>query len=204
MPGEMLQLFLKSGGFGVFVDGRRGARSFVTAATNACGDLSYVYRIVLALCRFDKYVDDARKRSLKYAINFVQKDDDTYTVRKITDIWETKKRAAPYIFAFYSVITKTFPPAESATSVGTRQTFTEVVRALVEVASDQRRLTELAGTAAYAADILNKRAKHVRTRDFTSIKPLKPPISQFSNEEQQLLQAVEPDRLTEKELGIRT
>ena len=103
---EMLTLFTTCGGFGVFVRDR-GAKGLLSQAKRANRELGYVYRIVLFLCRYKRYIRDDARFDIDSAKRFVEmvahEDRDTYGLSKISKIWEQYKQAAPYIFAFYRI-----------------------------------------------------------------------------------------------------
>src|SRR5262249_50035028 len=164
----MLWIFMKSGGFGGFVQGR-GARGFLSAAKRANRELGYVYRIVVFLCRYKKHIGNGPKFDIDTAKRFVELNDhehgSTYGLSKISKIWEKYKQAAPYIFAFYGYFSSALERAKSPH---------EAVDFLEKLASNKTRLARIMGRAAYVADVLHERARNVRLRDFKQITRVEP------------------------------
>jgi hypothetical protein len=180
----MLALFSAIGGFGVYVQGR-GAKGLLSQAKKTNRKLGYVYRIVAYLCRYKQHIGDDRKFDIESAKYFVEKDEheaDTWHLSQISKIWEQYKQAAPYIFAFYRFFSSQLPRAKSPN---------QVIDFLDKVASNQRRLTRLIGRAAYAADILEKRARNVRLRDFKQIRRVTPALPDFRPEERQIIKSID-------------
>jgi hypothetical protein len=62
----MLLLFMESGGFGLFVQGR-GATGLLSKAKHENRVLGYVYRIVLFLCRCKKHIGDPARFDIETA-----------------------------------------------------------------------------------------------------------------------------------------
>jgi hypothetical protein len=181
----MLWLFMKSGGFGMFVRGR-GARALLSDAKKANRELGYVYRIVLFLCRYKKHISEEVKFDIETAKQFVAKNmhegDSTYGLSKISKIWEKYKQAAPYVFAFYGYCALAL---KRTTSPG------QVVDFLEKLASSQPRLNKIMGRAAYAADILDQRARGVRLSDFRQIPRVEPPLSPFQSVELAIINSID-------------
>jgi hypothetical protein len=169
----MLSLFTITGGFGSLVQ-CRGAQGLLAAAKRTNRELGYVYRIVLFLCRYKKHISDPAKFDIETAKHFVAKNmhdgDRTYGLSKISKIWEKYKQAAPYIFALYPYFSAALERTNSPS---------EVVDFLEKLSSNQQRLARIIGRAAYAADILEDRARGVRLRDFKQIARVEPPLPRF-------------------------
>jgi hypothetical protein len=180
----MLALFTATGGFGAYVRGR-GAKGLLSQAKKANRKLGYVYRIVAYLCRYKQHIGNDRQFDIESAKYFVEKydhEDNTYKASKISKIWEEYKQAAPYIFAFYWFLSSQLPRAKSPN---------QVIDFLDKVASNQRRLTRLIGRAAYAADILKKRARNVRLRDFERIRRVTPALRPFGPAELEIIESID-------------
>jgi hypothetical protein len=182
----MLSLFMSSGGFGLFVQGR-GARGLLSSAKGANRKLGYVYRIVLFLCRYKQHIGADAKFNIDTAKRFVElnahEGNSTYGLSKISKIWEKYKQAAPYIFAFYRYFSRTLERTKLPN---------EVVDFLEGFSSDQLRLARILGRAAYATDILGQRARGVRLRDFKQIARMEPPFPPFQQEELAIIESIDP------------
>jgi hypothetical protein len=182
----MLSLFMSSGGFGLFVQGR-GARGLLSSAKGANRNLGYVYRIVLFLCRYKKHIGGDGKFDIDTAKRFVAKNmhegDKTYGSSAISKAWEKYKQAAPYVFAFYGYFSSALERTKSPN---------EVVVFLEKLSSNQPRLARIIGHAAYAAEILDARARGVRLRDFKQIARVEPPLPAFVSVELAIIDSIDP------------
>jgi hypothetical protein len=172
---EMTKLFKARGGFRVFLLAH-GAHDLYYRAQQSQRDLRYVYWIVDYLCRYkEKYVSDDDKLDIETAKRFIDQcapeGKATYGESKIEKIWLTYKDAAPYIFAFYGILSRGLKRKASPD---------EVMEFITKLASDGPRLKQLIGKAAYAADILNGLAFDVRINDFKNCKRAVPPLRPFN------------------------
>jgi hypothetical protein len=181
----MLALFRLCGGFGVFVQSR-GAKGLLSNAKRVNRELGYVYRIVLFLCRYKKHIGGDGKFDIDTAKRFVAKNmhegDKTYGLSAISKEWEKYKQAAPYIFAFYGYFSSALERTKSPN---------EVVNFLEKLSSNQQRLARIIGHAAYAAEILDARARRVRLRDFTQIARVEPPLPAFAPVEVAIIDSID-------------
>jgi hypothetical protein len=181
----MFAVFTTTGSFGALVEGR-GSRALLSAAKHASRELSYVYQIVSFLCRHKKYIGGGVKFDIETAKVFVAKNmhegDGTYRVSKISKIWEKYKQAAPFIFAFYGYFSS---PLKRTKSPG------QIIDFLEKLASKQPRLTAIIGRAAYAADIIDQRARGVRLGDFKCLARVEPPLRPFDQEERAIYNSID-------------
>jgi hypothetical protein len=190
----MFQLFMSSGGFGLFIESPRGVRSLLSRVKKVRKQLWCVYQITHYLCRYEKYFSDGPKSTIDYAKLFVEKKRDVngkvYSLRSITDFWELNKQAAPYVYAFYPIF-----------SFGVRRirSIAEATGALERLAANQEGLNRLLGRAAYAAAILNGKARNVREKDFRNVARIEPQLVPFDSDEAQIIEAIEPSQLSEKD-----
>jgi hypothetical protein len=171
---EMRKLFEARGGFRVFLLAH-GAHDLYERARQSQRELRYVYWIVDYLCRCKKYVSDGDKLDIETAKQFVAQcapeRENTFGLSKIEKIWLTYKDAAPYIFAFYGILSRGLKQKASPD---------EVMEFIAKLASDGPRLKKLIGRAAYAADILNGLAFDVRINDFKNSERAVPPLHSFN------------------------
>ena len=103
--GGLYSLFLKSGGFALFLKSPRGARRWLPRMKKATTQLAYVHEIVNYLCRSEQSGGGQDKFNIECAKKFIQKTDKRPELEKLKprtlgDYWEKHKQAAPYIFAF--------------------------------------------------------------------------------------------------------
>jgi hypothetical protein len=171
---EMRKLFEARGGFRVFLLAH-GAHDLYERARQSQRELRYVYWIVDYLCRCKKYVSDGDKLDIETAKQFVAQcapeRENTFGLSKIEKIWLTYKDAAPYIFAFYGILSR---------GLKQKASLDEVMEFIAKLASDGPRLKKLIGRAAYAADILNGLAFDVRINDFKNSERAVPPLHSFN------------------------
>jgi hypothetical protein len=192
---QMFKLFMSSGGFGLFIESPRGVRSLLSRAKEARRQLWCVYKITDYLCRYEKYFSDRSKSTIECAKRFVGKardeNDKEYSLRNITKFWELNKQAAPYVYAFYPTF-----------SFGVRRirSIAEATDALERLAANQEVLNRLLGRAAYAAAILNGKARDVREKDFRSVARIEPQLVPFNSDEAQIIDAIDPSQLSEKDV----
>ncbi len=191
---QMFKLFMSSGGFGLFIESPRGVRSLLSRAKEARKQLWCVYQITDYLCRYEKYFGGGSKSTIECAKRFVEKARDEngkeYSLRNITKFWELNKQAAPYVYAFYPTF-----------SFGVRRirSIAEATDALERLAANQEVLNRLLGRAAYAAAILNRKARDVREKDFRNVVRIEPKLVPFGSDEAQIIEAIEPSQLSEKD-----
>jgi hypothetical protein len=181
----MLALFQLSGGFGVFVQSR-GAKGLLAQAKRASSDLRCVYRIVNYMCRYEKYLGNADDNfTIESAKEFVRKHfrEKNKGSSKISKIWEKYKTASPHIFAIYP----------TWRVLQRMKTFHNVVDACERLATDKKRLEKLMGRAAYAADVMNRKARNVRVSDFTAIRRVAPPLLCLTNRELDVIATIDRD-----------
>ena len=138
------------------------------------GKLRYVYLISEYLCRCEKSEMTDEKSTIECAKRFVEKVDASIKLRLISKVWEQNKQAAPYVQAFYQLYSSTLVPATS---------IDQLVEALEEVAGDQIACNKMLGEAAYTADILAKKARDVRQKDFEHVKRAEPQVLVFTPNE---------------------
>jgi hypothetical protein len=188
---KMFNRFMESGGFRVFLESRRGARGFSSRARDADKKLNCVYKMMLYLCRYNKHINDRSKLTLEYAEHFLFEESKLFTVKTIEHIWLNNKQAAPYIFAFHP----TFSPV-----VAQVNTIGELVDALEPIAKNQSRISKLLGAAAHAADVLvGMKVRDVRKSDFREVTQVEPQLADFSDDEMQIINRLDPDRLSDKD-----
>ncbi len=171
---QMLSLVRECGGFSGGLRGP-GARALLRRAKKSVKELQYVYLITQFMCRYHKYQPDGEKFQIESAKLFVEQNflRGLYGASKISKVWEKNKRAAPYIFASFSMVR----------ALSRMKTVEEVIDGLKRVTSNQQRLTRFVGIAAYAADILALQAHNIRVLDFRNITRVAPPLRQFDEEE---------------------
>ena len=179
----MVSLFVKSGSFGLFLKSPRGARGWLSRMRRSTQELFYVRQIVEYLCRGVQSHVDEKKRTIECAKIFVENTDRKLTKRTLGKYWEDNKQAAPYTFAFYEFLVSTVNQAVS---------IDQFVDTLEQLAKDQKRLDQLLGHAAYAADIVANQARKVRVRDFMEVKREPPQLPTFTEDEIQIISAIDP------------
>jgi hypothetical protein len=133
------------------------------------------------------------KFNIECAKKFVQKMDEGQKERKertLSKYWETNKKAASYIFAFYEFCVST---VEQSSSID------QFVDALAQLAKDQERLNQLLGHAAYSADTLAKQARNVRQRDFKGVQRVEPQLADFTADELEIISVIDAERPMSKE-----
>jgi hypothetical protein len=164
----------------------RGSYDLYNDARMAERELHYVYLIVSYLCRCKKYGHDTSKFNIETAKEFIAQwapdGKNTYGVSKIEKIWLQYKNAAPYIFAFYGYL------RGLRREVGSPRL---VLASLEKFASNEPRLKRLIGRAAYATDILNELARHVRISDFNDIARAEPQLRKFSTMEKDVIDSID-------------
>jgi hypothetical protein len=189
----LLLLFLQSGGFGRFLKGPRGGRRWLKKIKTSIERLMYVRAIVSYLCRYEISGMDKTKFNIECAKNYIEKTDEELKARTFGKYWEQSKQAAPYIFAFYPLLTSIFAGSNS---------IDQFVDALEQLAKNDQQLNQLLGEAAYAADTLaSSRARRVRQGDFKGVKRMEPQLAAFIADEVQIIGAVDARRpLSKKDL----
>ena len=75
----------------------------------------------------------------------------------------------------------------------------EATDALERLAANQEVLNRLLGRAAYAAAILNKKARDVREKDFRNVTCIEPQLVPFNSAEAQIIETIDPSQLSEKD-----
>lgn len=184
---EMVKLFEARGGFRVFLL-MHGAHDLYERARKAERKLRFVYWIVDYLCRGKKYVFDDDKLNIETAKQFIFKNQRAakgkraYGLSQIEKIWLTYKDAAPYIFAFYGILSRGLKQKVSPD---------EVMEFIAKLASDGPRLKKLIGRAAYAAYILNGLAFDVRINDFKNGKRAEPPLRSINTIEKARINSID-------------
>jgi hypothetical protein len=188
---QILSLFMATGGFGAFLERSREATGFLKMARKKDKQLKYVHQIVSYLCRLKIYNMDISHFNLKHAKCFVQQIDPTFKVRTIEKYWETNKQAAPYIFAFFN---------ELSISVAKAESIRDVVNSFQQLVADQKRMKELFGAAAYAADVLvDTKVRNVRQKDFSQVGRIPPHLPPFAPDELAILSMIDPHQLSAKD-----
>ena len=184
----MLALFMEGGGFASCFKGW-GAKSLLYDVKGASRELGYVCRIVDFMCRYSKrpgVAENDPNFTIESAKSFVamwaHEDETTYGKSKIAKIWEQYKNAAPYIFAFYRFLSFRLNKANSPD---------EIVDWLEKLASDQERLIQLLGRAAYASDVLSGKARNVRQSDFKNIERVAPSMRPFNEQELDVISSID-------------
>jgi len=170
----MLRLFSARGGFRVYVMAEKGLHIY-NRAQRAERELHYVYWIVDYLCRYQKYVGGTQKFDIETAKQFLTQcaPAGTYSKSKIEKIWLNYKDSAPYIFAFYPFLSRPLKQEPGSPE--------KVLYFIEKLASKKKRLVQLLGRAAYAADILDGLAHDVRINDFKNIERVEPPVRPFTS-----------------------
>jgi hypothetical protein len=179
----MLALFQLCGGFGVFVQSR-GAKGLLAQAKRASTDLRCVYRIVNYMCRYQKYCGTADDNfTIESAKEFVRNhfSEEKKGSSKISKIWEEYKTASPHIFAIYP----------TWRLLQRMKTFDDVVDACQWLATDKKHLEKLIGRAAYAADVMNRKARNVRISDFKAVHRVAPPLLCFTQRELNVIATID-------------
>jgi hypothetical protein len=169
------ELLAARGGVGGFA-WTRGSYDLYQEAQKATRALKYVYWTVNYLCRCKKYDVDASKFNIESSKVFLNKwapEKRPYSASKIEKAWLKYKDAAPYIFAFYGYL------RGLRRNVGSPL---QVLAAIESLASNEQRLKQLIGRAAYAADILNELAHDVRLSDFNEIVREEPRLRPFTEQ----------------------
>jgi hypothetical protein len=178
-----LALFQLCGGFGVLVQSR-GAKGLLAQAKRASTDLRCVYRIVSYMCRYEKYLGNADDNfTIESAKEFVRKHfgEEKKGSSTISKIWERYKTASPHIFAIYP----------SWKFLQRMKTFHEVVDACQWLVTDKKHLEKLIGRAAYAADVMNRKARNIRISDFKAVNRVAPPLLCFTKRELNVIASID-------------
>lgn len=187
---ELLGIFWKSDGFGLFLQSPRSPKRWLSRLQKAEKTAALMYEIILYLCRYHEYGDDPKRGGVEYAKAFVAPRSDVKP-RTLGQYWEINKQAAPYIFAFYKPL---FQVAKEASSV------TELVDFFSEMSANQSRLDRLLGNAAYAADVLvGLKVRNVRKKDFEAVRRVKPKLAPFSEQERHAITDIDIRALSEKD-----
>jgi hypothetical protein len=190
----LMTKIMLSGGFLDVTDGRSG-RSIKNAAKKSLRALDCVYEITSFMCRYHKqFGREGPKFSLTHAKHFAvanyrrkaahrdSEPHDLWQFSKVSQVWERYKDAAPYIFATPRYLRRSL---ERATS--TRQ----LLDALAKVASSPMAVRTFIGKAAYAADVLAKRAHQVRVSDFDGVSRIEPKSKAFGPEEISIIENID-------------
>jgi hypothetical protein len=180
---EMFALFMIGGGFGVFVRGR-GARAILSQAKAASEDLRCVHRIVKYMCRYHKYGNtNSDKFAIESAKEFVLKyfKETGKGSSKISKIWEKYKTASPHIFSIYPIWGR----------LKRKRNFDGLASDCRWLCADKRRLEKLIGRAAYAADVMNLRARDVRVSDFKGVPRIAPRLLPFTEQELKIIEEID-------------
>jgi hypothetical protein len=172
--------------------------SLFREACDSQTDLHYVYQLVRYMCRCEQ--DHCRTAQQKRigAAKFVLSKQSNSTliygsVSEIDKIWSMYKDAAPYIFAFFPYLQKSF-------GKDNRPSPDQFMRFVKALARNPTRLNRILGRAAYAADVLSKRGiQGVRMSDFENIAQIRFSLPKFSEEEAKLIDKYDPTRLTKRE-----
>ena len=188
---DLMELFLRSGGFGAFLNTRRGAVGFLARARKKEKELKYVHEIVAYLCRHRLHGLDGRMFTLEYAKRFVQQLEPIYQVRTVSKYWESNKQAAPYTFGFL---------AEFSTAVAKARSVGELILGLEQLAGNRELMKKLAGAAAHGADVLQAAARNVRVKDFKRVDRVMPMLSPFGDAEVALLNNIDVHALPKSDL----
>jgi hypothetical protein len=183
----MFALFMTTGGFGSLIQGR-GPNAILRSARQAKREMGYVYRIVRFLCQYRRYEKDTdSKFSIDTAKRFLElnchEGAKTFGLSKISKIWEKNRQAAPYMFAFYRYLSR---------ALGRAKSVNDAVDFLVKLSSNPKHLAKILGWAAYAADVLEARARRVRVGDFKQIPRVEPPLPRFQPDELDIIKSINP------------
>jgi hypothetical protein len=185
----LLSLFAVTGSFGALINAR-GARQLISAARRRKTRFDYVYHTVMFLCRYyEQFGEDGEKFHIEAAKNFVEADDSlrpakTPRRKTIAKAWEQYKQAAPYIVAFYFLISRGLEHTRSPD---------EVVAWIEKYTASERRLRHTLGKAAYVADILHKtKVRDIRTKDFRSVPRRRLSVTPFDKTELDLIESYDP------------
>jgi hypothetical protein len=182
---QMFRLWLKCDGFSACFQ-RRGGKALLCRAQKANRELQCVFRIVDYMCRYARWRGEQKNdpnftiQSAKY---FVEKfyEEEGMGESKISKIWEKYKQAAPCIFAADMFVVH-------LVNISTIQ---ELIDPLQKIARDQACLTRFIGEAAYAADVLSRKAHNIRCRDFRNITRVTPKIRPFSEDELMVIDSID-------------
>jgi hypothetical protein len=182
---QMFLLWLKCDGFSACFQ-RWGGKALLSRAQKANRELQCVFRIVDYMCRYACWRGEHKNdpnftiQSAKY---FVEKfyQEEGMGESKISKIWEKYKQAAPYIFAADMFVVH-------LVNISTIQ---ELIDALQKIARDQACLTRFIGEAAYAADVLSRKARNIRRRDFRNITRVTPKIRPFSEDQLMVIDSID-------------
>jgi hypothetical protein len=96
-----------------------------------------------------------------FIAQYAPKGKTSMGVSKIEKIWLKYKDAAPYIYAFYPIVSRALKRDTKYPE--------NILLFLQALSGNEARLHKLIGRAAYASDVLHGIARNVRTRDFTGI-----------------------------------
>ena len=161
-------------------------------------DLHYVYQLVRYMCRCEQdHCRTAQQKSIGAAKSILSKQPNSTliysSVSEIDKIWSTYKEGAPYIYAFFPYLRKSF-------GNDNRPSPTEFMRFMNALAGKPTRLTRILGRAAHAADVLSKRKiRGVRMKDFENIARVWFSLPKFSEKEAELIDTYDPTRLTKRD-----
>jgi len=181
----LIALFMETGGFAA-CQRLTSARSILNKIKAARSDVGYVYQIVDYLCRFSldrahvsKHLFEFKKSdveayfSIESAKAFVDHQHETgYKISAISKRWEKYKSAAAYIYAFHDLA-----------PLPIKSTSDDVVDWLICASADRSLMAGIFGRAAFAADILAKKARNVRQQDFEGVPRVSPQLRPFSKQE---------------------
>lgn len=185
----LASLFLASGGFAACQTTPRSG-FLLKKFKKAIREIEYVFQIVEYMCRyalFEESVENHFERigriygpayfTIESAKSFVEESrTDGFGRRTISAIWEKYKTAAPYLYAFYGVMSKRTP-----------RTADEAVDCIAEISSNQALLQKLFGVAAFATDVLKGKPRNVRASDFRDVPRVTPECHDFSVEELEII-----------------
>jgi hypothetical protein len=83
---KMFNRFMESGGFQLFLESRRGAKTVLNLAKDADEKLNYVCEMSLYLCKCDKHILDRNKLTLWHANSFLYKMHNRFELRTLSKI----------------------------------------------------------------------------------------------------------------------
>jgi hypothetical protein len=169
----LLNRLRKYGGLTCIADGPAIDELVATFKANH-RQMQYVVKIVEYLVRSHAYPEGEFSLTIEDAKAFAEKWLDEYGISKISQIWETYRFVAPYVWALN--LERSFQPHET-------DDIDDVMEWSEAFVKNPRRIARFLGHASFAMDLLKGIAHDQRERDFDDVARVVPRLRRFSDEE---------------------
>lgn len=183
----MLKLFEKMGGYAAAAN-TDSARVLIDEIRERVDELKYIVVICDYLVRYPAFYPEGSKHTIEDAKAFTilelerTSQKPIYKMSKVSQIWETHKDAAPMIYVLFG---------PNGFKFDSKLDLVAFVSLLRSACSNHEALLLMTGQMASVADLLAKKTRDPRSRDYKDIARVSVAAPPFSNEEHRLIAQID-------------